>query len=127
MDEDILGLNLGPSEPVPAATIASLPVVAPALKRFQASDFSTDATHPLFFPMAADDRGAQRVRIKDPLDVARENGWDWRLFRRTETDDEIRKRWEDTKGELTQDWKRRHREAVKSRRRRGGLGGEDHD
>jgi hypothetical protein len=25
------------------------------------------------------------------------------------------------KGDLTRDWKRRHREAVKSRRRRGGV------
>jgi len=34
------------------------------------------------------------------------------------------KRWEEAKGDLTRDWKRRHREAVKSRRRRGGVDGD---
>lgn len=66
-----------------------------------------------------------RGRVKDPLDLMADNGWDWRKFCRTETSDEIRQRWEAQKGELTRDWKRRHREAIKSRRRRGGAGDGD--
>ncbi|KAH9053242.1 hypothetical protein EDB87DRAFT_1569494 [Lactarius vividus] len=41
-------------------------------------------------------------------------------FMRTEDEAQIRARWEAARGELTREWKRRHREAVKSRRRRGG-------
>lgn len=62
--------------------------------------------------------------MKDTLDVAREKGWDWRGFCRTQTTEEIKQRWESQKVELTKDWKRRHREAIKSRRRRGGGDGE---
>jgi hypothetical protein len=51
-------------------------------------------------------------------------------FGRTEDEGQIRERWEAVRGELTREWKRRHREAVKSRRRRGGgaaAGGERAD
>jgi hypothetical protein len=41
-------------------------------------------------------------------------------FVRTEDEAEIRVRWEAARGELTREWKRRHREAVRSRRRRCG-------
>ena len=41
-------------------------------------------------------------------------------FARTESEEQIRMRWEAARGELTREWKRRHREAVKSRRRRRG-------
>jgi hypothetical protein len=40
--------------------------------------------------------------------------------------DEIRKRWDEVKGELTKDYKRRHREAIK-RKRRGHGGAADVD
>ncbi|KAH9971017.1 hypothetical protein BGW80DRAFT_1325148 [Lactifluus volemus] len=43
-------------------------------------------------------------------------------FTRTESEEQIRMRWEGARGELTREWKRRHREAVKSRRRRHGHG-----
>ncbi|KAE8250025.1 hypothetical protein A4X13_0g4980 [Tilletia indica] len=39
-------------------------------------------------------------------------------FRRTETIDEIEERWKATRRDLTQEYKRRHREAVKKQRRR---------
>ena len=45
-------------------------------------------------------------------------------FHRTEEAEQIRERWMGRKGELTGDWKRRHREAIKSMRRRG-VGGMD--
>ena len=45
-------------------------------------------------------------------------------FHRTVATEQIRERWRERKGELTGEWKRRHREAVKSMRRRG-VGGMD--
>ncbi|KAH9951136.1 hypothetical protein B0H21DRAFT_719729 [Amylocystis lapponica] len=75
-----------------------------------------DAKRSLFFP-ASSDSG----RARDALDPT-----DWRKwFFRTDSADEIQTRWEETRGELTSGWKRRHREAVKSRRRRGGGAGEE--
>lgn len=127
LDEDILGLNLGPDKPIASVPVTALPTSFPPARRFQVAEFSVDTNAPLFFPLSLEDRGAQRTKVKDPLDIAKEKGWDWRTFCRTETDEEIKKRWEDTKGELTRDWKRRHREAVKSRKRRGGFGGDDRD
>ncbi|KAH9995412.1 hypothetical protein BJV74DRAFT_883926 [Russula compacta] len=44
------------------------------------------------------------------------------MFARTDDEAQIRARWEAARGELTREWKRRHREAVKSRRKRGGGG-----
>ncbi|EIN10513.1 hypothetical protein PUNSTDRAFT_84630, partial [Punctularia strigosozonata HHB-11173 SS5] len=82
--------------------------------------FVPDPKEPLFFPAPESVRRG-RGGVKDMSDVAREGGWDWRTaFYRTETDEELRQQWEEQKGELTRTWKRRHREALKSRRRRGG-------
>ncbi|TFK20277.1 hypothetical protein FA15DRAFT_759512 [Coprinopsis marcescibilis] len=85
---------------------------------------------PLFFPLPlSDDRPYNRQR--DPFDVIKDNKWDWAdsdvSFYRTKSEDEIRKDWEDKKGDLTRDWKKRAREAGKlSRRRKGpGAGGGD--
>ncbi|KAI0343327.1 hypothetical protein BDW22DRAFT_1329179 [Trametopsis cervina] len=79
-----------------------------------------DPSLPLFFPLSDEARTTARGRVRDPFDVAREKGLDWRSFCRTQNSDEIKQRWEDQKVDLTKDWKRRHREAIKSRRRRGG-------
>lgn len=67
-----------------------------------------------------------RARQRDVYDVIKDNGWNWRDpmvgFFRTGTEEDIRKRWEENKGELTRDWKRRCREAGKvNRRKRGGV------
>ncbi|KAI9448860.1 hypothetical protein BJY52DRAFT_1428421 [Lactarius psammicola] len=59
-----------------------------------------DSSLPFFFPQKGQVRGVR--------------------FARTEDEVQIRARWEAARGELTREWKRRHREAVKSRRRRGG-------
>lgn len=40
--------------------------------------------------------------------------------RLTLSSDDIKKEWEDNKVNLTKDWKQRHREALK-RKRRGGV------
>ncbi|KAI0091618.1 hypothetical protein BDY19DRAFT_636048 [Irpex rosettiformis] len=83
-----------------------------------------DPSLPLFFPLSDEARANNKGRVKDPLDVSREKGWEWRTFCRTQSSEEIKQRWESQKVELTKDWKRRHREAIKSRRRRGGGDGE---
>jgi hypothetical protein len=55
--------------------------------------------------------------------TAQANRWNWRDanvgFYKTQTDEEIRKKWEEVKGDLTRGWKRRWRDAVKVRERRG--------
>jgi len=84
----------------PATAIAQ-PTAVPASRR-QFTAHSLDTTLPFFFPQTSNN-----VRVK---------------FARTEDEAQIRARWEAARGELTRDWKRRHREAVKSQRRRRGGG-----
>ena len=79
---------------------------------------SFDPKAPLFFPPLPEQHN--RGRVHDVLDPTSWQTW----FYRTDDDDAIQKRWEEAKGELTAEWKRRHREAVKSRRRRGGGTGD---
>jgi len=56
--------------------------------------------------------------------MAREKSWGWPSsgFHRIQTEDQIRQRWEEQKGELTQGWKKRCREAGRIRKRRGKVG-----
>ncbi|KAF8159238.1 hypothetical protein B0H34DRAFT_702623 [Crassisporium funariophilum] len=81
----------------------------------------------LFFPLPPQEHGnSHKARQKDVFDLIKDNGWNWRDpavgFYRTGTEEDIRRRWEESKGELTREWKRRCREAGKiSRRRRGGV------
>lgn len=75
-----------------------------------------DPKRPRFFPLLPDER--RQGRVHDVVDPTNWRSW----FFRADTAEDIHKRWEDAKGELTSEWKRRHREAVKSRRRRGGQG-----
>lgn len=84
----------------------------------------------LFFPLPPNSEPSIKARPKDLFDVAKENKWDWRDpevgFFRTGTEEDIRKKWEEEKVELTKEWRRRWREAGKvSRRRRGGVGDGD--
>ena len=91
-----------------------------------------DPKQPLFFPLRSSSTlgPANKGRLRDVFDVAKEKGWNWRdpnvAFYRTETEDEIRKRWEESKGELTREWKKRSKEASKmSRRKHGGVKADD--
>ncbi|KAH9926928.1 uncharacterized protein B0H18DRAFT_303671 [Fomitopsis serialis] len=88
-----------------------LPTAIPSLPSF-------DPKAPLFFPLPPEERN--RGRVYDVLDPTNWRTW----FYRTDSEEDIQKRWEAAKGELTSGWKRRHREAVKSRRRRGGGPGD---
>ncbi|KAF8260421.1 hypothetical protein EI94DRAFT_904102 [Lactarius quietus] len=91
-----MDMNLHAAAPAPVATSSrSVPLTAVPMTQHKALDSSL----PFFFPQKGHGR-----RIS---------------FARTEDEAEIRARWEAARGELTREWKRRHREAVKSRRRRG--------
>ncbi|KAG5727721.1 hypothetical protein E4T56_gene20741 [Termitomyces sp. T112] len=87
-----------------------------------------NAKLPLFFPHFSSADSSTKARPKDIFDVAMENKWHWRdpavEFYRTGTDEDIRKRWEESKVELTREWKKRCREAGKMSRRRkiGDIG-----
>lgn len=89
-----------------------------------------DPRQALFFPLPKAAGSMNRARQRDVYDLAKDNGWNWRDpavgFYQTGTEEDIRKRWEDGKGDLTRDWKRRCREAGKvSRRKKGGVDGGD--
>ncbi|KAJ7643832.1 hypothetical protein FB45DRAFT_282589 [Roridomyces roridus] len=90
-----------------------------------------DPKQPLFFPLPSSFPFATpssssfntKARQQDILDVGKDNGWNAHFYR-SETDEEIRKKWEEQKAELTRGWNKRWREAGKVRRRRGGVDAE---
>ncbi|KAI0630538.1 hypothetical protein C8Q77DRAFT_1133682 [Trametes polyzona] len=111
--EDDLPFDLPTAAPAPAAPEPLRPI-QPTLPIHASRVAALDPSKPLFFP--SDNAPSKRSAL-DPTN--------WRTwFYRTDTADAIRQRWEESKGELTAGWKRRHREAIKSRRRRGGGAGE---
>ncbi|KAF8075053.1 hypothetical protein FPV67DRAFT_1575346, partial [Lyophyllum atratum] len=135
-----LDLDLELDDEIPFATVttasADLTHETTHVPSFSVPTFSVPTTAPssyvapqlnarqaLFFPLPPSSTNT-KARPKDIFDVAKENGWSWRDpgvgFFRTGTEEEIRKRWEEGKVELTREWKRRCREAGKiSRRKRG--------
>ncbi|KAJ7097241.1 hypothetical protein B0H15DRAFT_825281, partial [Mycena belliarum] len=108
-----------------------IPDTAPALATTfvtpSQAQLTLDPKQPLFFPLAASFESpfaaSTKARLRDILDVGKDHGWNAH-FCRSETDDEIRAKWESDKGELTRGWNRRWREAGKVRRRRGGGDGD---
>lgn len=89
-----------------------------------------DPKQALFFPLSSSDpHGFSKARQRDLYDVAKENGWYWRddaaRFWNVESEEETRKKWEESKGELTRDWKRRWREAGKFRKRKKLMDDDD--
>ncbi|KAF9441683.1 hypothetical protein P691DRAFT_779709 [Macrolepiota fuliginosa MF-IS2] len=91
------------------------------------------STHPSVTPSFVSSVNTNaKNKPKDLYDTLAAKGWDWRSagFCRTQSEDEIREKWEREKGELTRGWKKRWREAGRIGRRRGkgagaGAGGED--
>ena len=85
--------------------------------------FDPDPSIPLFFPTTTSfnaQQGGKKGKDAFADDVQSE---DWRGFHKVEGEnDELMKGlWEKERGELTRDWKKRHREAKKHRKRRGGV------
>ena len=89
--------------------------------------FTPDPSEPLFFASFADSTGeaqaGNRAKSRDIFQVDREKEG-WKGFWAQESDAEMKEIWQNTKLGLTHEWKRRHREAKKHRRRRGGAGDE---
>ena len=105
VDDDVLGQAPAPiSHPeVPTRSAPTQAIARPAASH---AIPTIDTSLPLFFSPFAAQQGKRDQKAFN--------------FYRTETAEEIRQRWMNRKGELTGEWKRRHREAVKSLRRRGG-------
>ncbi|KAK0480930.1 hypothetical protein IW261DRAFT_1475321 [Armillaria novae-zelandiae] len=99
-----------PSKPLPAVEVVPTPTPA-------SSPLVLDPKKPLFFPLPP---SASRPRVKDLFDVAREKHWTTSLAS-TATEEDIRKRWEEGKGDLTRGWKKRVKDAGKMKRRRGAA------
>ncbi|THH06380.1 hypothetical protein EW145_g4128 [Phellinidium pouzarii] len=116
--EDALGVS-APFAPATHIGSSTTPIVS--LPNEHASFAPTfDASKPFFFPSSFSASRTMHSGGRRPPDIldllrVRASG-----FHRTESADAIRARWTERKVELTRDWKRRHREAVKSVRRRGG-------
>jgi len=77
----------------------------------------------LFFPIMPNESGAsKKAQERDPYDVARDHGWFWRDpavgFWKRESEEEITKKREESRGELTRQWKKKWREAGKARNRK---------
>jgi len=107
LDEPAFANNAPATATISNTTITTTTAAtsAPAPARTQQAK-ALDASLPFFFPQSSHAKGPV-CKVK---------------FRRTEDEAQIRERWESVRGELTREWKRRHREAVKSRRRRGAGG-----
>lgn len=130
LDEDVPFLSEEPMVQQPQLYESYAPSI-PASQPFQQNQniqapLSLNPRQALFFPLSSSEPAGVRARQRDVYDIAKENGWNWRDpavgFYRTGTDEDIKKRWEDSKGDLTKDWKRRCREAGKvNRRKKGGV------
>ncbi|KAJ6546408.1 hypothetical protein DFH09DRAFT_927192 [Mycena vulgaris] len=122
-DEMMPGISSGEVEQMPVAA----PQLAATFGTPSQAHITLDAKQPLFFPLPTSFSSAPgfstKARQRDILDVGKDNGWNAHFYR-TETDDEIRTKWESEKGNLTREWNRRWREAGKVRRRRGGADGD---
>lgn len=104
--------ELAPLEPLhPTSTVTGL--------------FDPDPEIPLFFPTAntfAKEKTDTGKKGKDGYTEAMSQN-EWRGFWKGEdqTDEMMKDVWNRDRGELTKEWKKRHREAKKHRRRRGGV------
>ncbi|KAK0192347.1 hypothetical protein F5146DRAFT_1136115 [Armillaria mellea] len=124
IDEDVtFPPAVAVQEPLP--TVEVVPTPTPA-----SSHLVLDPRKPLFFPLPSSfptaEPSASRPRVKDLFDIAREKHWTTSLastggFHRTATEEDIRKRWEEGKGELTRGWKKRVKDAGTVKRRRGAA------
>ncbi|KEP47416.1 RNA recognition motif protein [Rhizoctonia solani 123E] len=92
------------------------PILAPAptstQKHTHTIQFTPNPQAPFFFP------GGKN----DIFRVIAEKGWEWP---HPGTSEEIRAKWDKNKAELTREYTKRHREAVKRRRRGGGTKGDE--
>ncbi|KAF8316606.1 hypothetical protein DL93DRAFT_744804 [Clavulina sp. PMI_390] len=129
-DAEVEGPPVATSGAIGHSIIVEEPSVpSTAMRAFISRDESItfDPSIPLFFPVPPRLRdssksayGKKGAKPRDIFDVAKEKGWEGGFYR-TATEEEIRKRWEELRGDLTRQYKRRHREASKKRRRGHGT------
>lgn len=119
---------------VPLARLPSTAHVVeelPALQSLQTSHsvqglFDPSPSFPLFFPSSSffDPTAGRAHGGKQAVNNAFEQDLldpKWQPFWRQETDEDMKAIWQRDKLELTREWKMRHGEAKKHRRRRGGV------
>ena len=104
--------------------------VAPVRARGASSWFDGDTRIPFLFPSKRTS-GARCLlelirdrELKPLVGGAAGTTVGWEAFCRTETEEELQAKWEERKTKLTQDYKKRHREAIRKKRKRfiGGRG-----
>lgn len=137
--------TLSASLPIPAPLPASHTSAARASQPEMASSgttmtatFKPDPSVPYFFPFLhlsqAERAKGPKLQAKSVMELEREKvsemgesgmGRVTGGFWRTQTEEEMQARWETDHLELTREYKKRHREAVKRRRRRGAVDGEE--
>ncbi|KAG8796697.1 hypothetical protein FRC12_005791 [Ceratobasidium sp. 428] len=108
--ESFLPASIQP-QPQPEPQPPSAPITTHQTHTIQ---YTPDPSALMFFPTF----GGKR----DIFSVIEEKGWKWE---HPGTSEEIRAKWEQNKAELTREYTKRHREAVKRRRRGGVVRGED--
>ncbi|KAG8742015.1 hypothetical protein FRC10_002091 [Ceratobasidium sp. 414] len=109
--ESFLPASIQPQHQPPITT--STPVaIQPTAAQAHTIQYTPDPHAMMFFP------GGKR----DVFSVIAEKGWRWE---HPGTPDEVRAKWEQNKAELTREYTRRHREAVKRKRRGGVVRGEE--
>ncbi|ORX35300.1 hypothetical protein BD324DRAFT_632243 [Kockovaella imperatae] len=114
MDEafDVPLTTTGPVTTADATEDSPMEMYEPAAR----AKFIPDPSEPLFYPTF---EPHLQSRVKDLFTSDREDP-SFKGFWAQETDAEMREIWDRDKLNLTREWKRRHREAKKHRRRKGG-------
>ena len=124
MDDDDLPFLAGKTEPVvQEEAVAVSHVVQKTSHQPVQPRIVLNSKQALFFPLDTPNMfEGSKARQRDVYDVARENGWFWRDpavgFWNREGEEEITKKWEESRGELTKQWKKKWREAGKARNRK---------
>ncbi|KAG8717074.1 hypothetical protein FRC09_014769 [Ceratobasidium sp. 395] len=109
--ESFLPASIQPQPEPQPPTITSAPTTSHQTHTIQ---YTPNPHALMFFPTF----GGKR----DIFSVIEEKGWRWE---HPGTSEEIRAKWEQNKAELTREYTKRHREAVKRRRRGGVVRGEE--
>lgn len=116
LDED---MDLPVEEEAPAQRESELQLLPTTTKSF----FESDPSIPLFFdPFAARPAGAPAFGSQQQDgDGATGSAKKPVVFWREETDEDMKKTWEEKRRDLTREWKKRGREGRKAKKRRGGA------
>jgi hypothetical protein len=124
LELDELDVPLAPSiRPSTAEDLLPLEPLQPGSS--VAGLFDPDPSIPLFFPTASSfglggEDGGKKGR-DGYAEATQADGWKGFWRGEDETEEQMKAAWQSSKVVLTKEWKKRHREAKKHRRRRGGV------